>query len=434
MFTHKRADFGPDFLFGVAMAAHQIEGGQTDGRGPSIWDTFANTPGNTRNFDSGNIACDHYNRWAEDLDIIRNGGFDAYRFSFSWSRLIPEGTGAINQAGVDFYDRLIDGMLERNIKPLATLYHWDLPSALQDRGGWMNRDTTAAFADYAAFAAEKFGLRLESIATFNEPWCITMLSHFLGAHAPGYRDVRATARAMHHVLLAHGLGIKAMREVGTNKNLGIVVNMEKCDPASDKPEDIEAAALGDAIFNQFFLDGVLKGTYPEKVTNILDPHLPKGWRDDMATLNQPLDWVGINYYTRFLYTADPCVPVFPFTQARGPLEKTNVGWEIIPEALTEFLLRVSQRYPNVPLYVTENGASETDEAKRMSFFDRHFAAMLDAKRQGVDLRGYIAWTLIDNFEWAEGFTPKFGIVGMDPDTRDRKPKDTYRAFQKMLTK
>lgn len=432
MFSHKRADFGPDFIFGVAMAAHQIEGGQTDGRGPSIWDTFANTPGNTRNADNGNIACDHYNRWAEDLDLIRDGGFDAYRFSFSWSRLIPEGTGALNPAGFDFYDRLIDGMLERNIKPLATLYHWDLPSALQDRGGWMNRDTTKAFADYAAIAAEKFGDRLASIATFNEPWCITVLSHFLGAHAPGYRDVRATARAMHHVLLAHGLGIKAMREVGTNNQLGIVVNMEKCDPASDAPEDIEAAALGDAIFNQFFLDGVLKGSYPEKVTDILEPYLPSNWRDDMATLNQPLDWIGINYYTRFLYKADPSVPVFPFTQARGPLEKSNVGWEIIPEALTEFLVRTSQRYPGLPIYVTENGISETDEAKRTAFFDRHFAAMVEAQKQGVDLRGYIAWTLIDNFEWAEGFTPKFGIVGMDPVTRDRLPKDTYWAFKQML--
>ena len=434
MFTHNRADFGPDFLFGVAMAAHQIEGGQTDGRGPSIWDTFANTPGNTRNFDNGNIACDHYNRWQEDLDLIRDGGFDAYRFSFSWSRLIPEGTGAVNPKGFDFYDRLIDGMLERNMKPLATLYHWDLPSALQDRGGWMNRDTAHAFADYAAIAAEKFGNRLESIATFNEPWCITVLSHFLGAHAPGYRDVRATARAMHHVLLAHGFGIKAMREIGTNKNLGIVVNMEKCDPASDRPEDVAAAELGDAIFNQFFLDGVLKGSYPKKVTDILEPHLPANWRDDMATLNQKLDWVGLNYYTRFLYTADPDVPVFHFTQARGPLEKTNVGWEIIPEALTEFLVHIATRYPGLPIYVTENGASETDETKRIDFFDRHFAAMLEAKRQGVDLRGYIAWTLIDNFEWAEGFTPKFGIVGMDHKTLARQPKQSYQAFRQMLAK
>ncbi|MFK3779869.1 GH1 family beta-glucosidase [Agrobacterium sp. NPDC089420] len=433
MFSHKRSDFGSDFVFGVAMAAHQIEGGQTDGRGPSIWDTFAATPGNTKNADNGNIACDHYNRWAEDLDLIRDGGFDAYRFSFSWSRLIPHGTGALNPAGFDFYDRLVDGMLERGIKPFATLYHWDLPSALQDRGGWMNRDTAKAFADYSAEVGRHFGDRLASIATFNEPWCVTVLSHFLGIHAPGYRDVRATARAMHHVLLAHGLGIGAMRGEGIRDKLGIVVNMEKAEPYSQSPEDIEAAALGDDIFNRFFLDGVVKGTYPERVTNILEPYLPENWRDDMRLLSPPIDWIGINYYTRFLYRHDASVPVFPFTQSRGDLEKSNVGWEIYPQALTEFLVRASKDYPGLPIFVTENGISDTDEAKRVSFFDRHFAAIRDAQRQGADVRGHIAWTLIDNFEWAEGYQPKFGIVGMDPVTRERQPKESYHAFREMLT-
>ncbi|NTJ44592.1 beta-glucosidase [Agrobacterium larrymoorei] len=432
MFSHKRADFGPDFLFGVAMAAHQIEGGQTDGRGPSIWDTFAATPGNVKNGDTGKIACDHYHRWQEDLDLIRDAGFDAYRFSFAWPRLIPEGKGPVNQAGFDFYDRLIDGMLERGIKPLATLYHWDLPSALQDRGGWMNRDTTSAFADYSAEVARRFAGRLESIATFNEPWCVTVLSHFMGIHAPGYRDVRATARAMHHVLLAHGLGITAMRNEGVKDKLGIVVNMEKAEPFSQSPNDIEAAALGDAIFNRFFLDGAIKGTYPERVTEILEPYLPSNWQDDMKIMSPPIDWVGINYYTRSLYKYDDSVPVFPFTQSRGDLEKSNVGWEVYPQALTEFLVRASKEYPNLPLYVTENGMSETDEQKRIAFFDKHFAAIIDAQRQGADVRGYIAWTLIDNFEWAEGYDPKFGIVGMDPATRDRVPKDSYRAFQTML--
>ncbi len=432
MFSHKRADFGPDFLFGVAMAAHQIEGGQTDGRGPSIWDTFAATPGNVKNGDTGKIACDHYHRWQEDLDLIRDAGFDAYRFSFAWPRLIPEGKGPVNQAGFDFYDRLIDGMLERGIKPLATLYHWDLPSALQDRGGWMNRDTTSAFADYSAEVVRRFAGRLESIATFNEPWCVTVLSHFMGIHAPGYRDVRATARAMHHVLLAHGLGITAMRNEGVKDKLGIVVNMEKAEPFSQSPNDIEAAALGDAIFNRFFLDGAIKGTYPERVTEILEPYLPSNWQDDMKIMSPPIDWVGINYYTRSLYKYDDSVPVFPFTQSRGDLEKSNVGWEVYPQALTEFLVRASKEYPNLPLYVTENGMSETDEQKRIAFFDKHFAAIIDAQRQGADVRGYIAWTLIDNFEWAEGYDPKFGIVGMDPATRDRVPKDSYRAFQTML--
>lgn len=434
MFSHNRDDFGPDFLFGVAMAAHQIEGGQTDGRGSSIWDTFAATPGNTKNADTGKIACDHYHRWPEDLDLIRDAGFNAYRFSFAWSRLVPEGTGALNRAGFDFYDRLIDGMLERGIKPLATLYHWDLPSALQDRGGWMNRDTAHAFADYAAEAARHFGDRLDSIATFNEPWCVTVLSHYMGIHAPGYRDVRATARAMHHVLLAHGLGITAMRDAGVKAKLGIVVNMEKTEPFSQSADDVEAAALGDDIFNRFFLDGVVKGTYPERVVKILEPYLPAKWQDDMTTLSPPIDWIGINYYTRSLYKHDDSVPVFPFTQSRGDLEKSNIGWEIYPQALTEFLVRASKDYPGLPIYVTENGISETDEAKRIDFFDKHFAAIIEAQRQGADIRGYIAWTLIDNFEWAEGYGPKFGIVAMDLETRDRNPKDSYHAFRQMLTK
>ncbi|SES44915.1 GH1 family beta-glucosidase [Rhizobium sp. NFR03] len=432
MFSHQRADFGPDFVFGVAMAAHQIEGGQSDGRGSSIWDTFAATPGNTRNADTGVIACDHYNRWPEDLDLIRDAGFDAYRFSFAWSRLIPDGVGATNRAGFDFYDKLIDGMLERGIKPFATLYHWDLPSALQDRGGWMNRDTAKAFADYAGEVSRHFGDRLESIATFNEPWCITVLSHFMGVHAPGYRDVRGTARAMHHVLLAHGLGISAMRDENVGNKLGIVVNMEKAEPYSQAPEDVEAAALGDDIFNRFFLDGAIKGRYPKRVTDILEPYLPTHWQDDMQAISPPLDWIGINYYTRFLYKHDASVPVFPFTQVRGDLEKSNVGWEIYPQALTEFLLRAAGDYPGLPIYVTENGISETDETKRTAFFDKHFSAIREAQRQGADVRGHIAWTLIDNFEWAEGYDPKFGIVGMDPATRDRQPKQSYFDFQAML--
>src|SRR5690606_5239760 len=245
-----------------ARPIYQIEGGQTDGRGSCIWDTFAATPGNVKNADDGREATDHYHRWPEDLDLIRDGGFDAYRFSFAWPRLMPEGTGAINQAGVDFYDRLIDGMLERGIKPYATLYHWDLPSALQDRGGWMNRDIANWFGDYATLIAEKFGDRLTATATINEPWCVAFLSHYLGVHAPGYRDLRAAARAMHHVLFAHGTAIDALRAGGA-KNLGIVLNLEKSEPATDSEADIQAANFGDALFNRWYLGGVFKGQYPE---------------------------------------------------------------------------------------------------------------------------------------------------------------------------
>jgi beta-glucosidase len=431
MFSHDRKDFGPDFVFGVAMAAHQVEGGQTDSRGASIWDTFSATPGNIKNAENGVVACDHYSRWAEDLDLIRDGGFDAYRFSFSWPRLIPDGTGGLNKAGFDFYDRLIDGMLERNIKPFATLYHWDLPSALQDKGGWMNRDTTRAFADYATQVTRRFGDRLATTATLNEPWCITVLSHFLGIHAPGYRDIRAASRAMHHVLLAHGLGIDAMRAEG-GKNLGIVVNMEKCEPLTQSSQDAAAAELGDAIFNQFFLDGALKGQYPKLVTDRIEQYLPANWQDDLELISPQLDWIGLNYYTRSLYQSDPTVPVFPVRQSRGALEKNDLGWETYPQALTEFLKRTSSRYPGLPIYVTENGMSESDDSRRIDFFDKHFAAIRDAQEHGVDVRGYMAWTLIDNFEWAEGYSAKFGIVAMDPLTRDRTAKGSYQAFQEML--
>jgi len=389
MFSVDRKDFGPNFTFGVATAAYQIEGGQTDGRGSSIWDTFSATPGNVKNGDTGLVACDHYNRWPADLDLIRDGGFDAYRFSFAWPRLIPEGTGAVNQAGLDFYDRLIDGMLERGIKPFATLYHWDLPSPLMDKGGWMNRDIAGWFADYAALVARNFGDRLHATATINEPWCVAFLSHYLGFHAPGYRDVRAAARAMHHVLFAHGTAIGALRAEG-GKNLGIVTNLQKCEPASDKPEDQAASDLFDGIFNRWYLDGLYKGRYPADVVKLLAPHLPEGFERDMEVVSAPLDWAGINYYSRSLLQHDPENPAFPTRQVAGPLEKTDIGWEIYPSGLTDLLVRVSREYTKLPLYVTENGMAEVegdDDPRRVKYYEDHLQALLAARQQGADVRG-----------------------------------------------
>ncbi|MGB3027346.1 GH1 family beta-glucosidase [Paradevosia shaoguanensis] len=431
MFSVDRKDFGPNFVFGAATAAYQIEGGQTDGRGTSIWDTFSATPGNVKNADSGLNACDHYHRWPEDLDLIRDAGFDGYRFSFAWPRLIPAGTGAVNQAGIDFYDRLIDGMLERGIKPFATLYHWDLPSPLQDKGGWMNRDIASAFGDYASLVAQKFGDRLSAIATINEPWCVAFLSHFLGIHAPGYRDVRAAARAMHHVLLAHGTGIDALRAEGA-KNLGIVLNLEKSEPASDKPEDLAATNLGDAIFNRWYLGGLFKGQYPEELTSILAPYLPEGFERDMPIVSRPLDWLGINYYTRGLYRASPSTPIFPIAKAEGALEANDLGWEIYPQGLTDLLVRVSTEYTKVPIYVTENGMSEDNDERRVAYYDAHLKAVIDAQKRGADVRGYFAWSLLDNYEWAEGYSSRFGIVHVDYATQTRTPKGSYRSFQGML--
>jgi len=431
MFSVDRKDFGPNFVFGAATAAYQIEGGQTDGRGPCIWDTFAATPGNVKNADDGRIATDHYNRWPEDLDIIRDGGFEGYRFSLAWPRLIPEGTGAVNQAGLDFYDRLIDGMLERGIKPFATLYHWDLPSALQDKGGWMNRDIAGWFGDYAALVARNFGDRLTATATINEPWCVAYLSHFLGVHAPGYRDVRAAARAMHHVLLAHGTGIDALRAEGA-KNLGIVLNLEKSEALTDSDEDKLAMDYGDAIFNRWYLGGVFKGQYPEILTKALADVLPQGWEKDMEVISRPLDWVGINYYTRGLYKYDASRPIFPIGQQKGPLPKNDLGWEIYPQGLTDLLVRVSNEYTKLPIYVTENGMSENDDERRVAFYDEHLKAVKAAQDKGADVRGYFAWSLLDNYEWAEGYSSRFGIVHVDYETQKRTPKGSYRAFQGML--
>lgn len=434
MFSFARPDFGPDFTFGVATAAYQIEGGQTDGRGSSIWDTFSATPGNVKNAENGTTACDHYNRWPEDLDLIRDGGFDAYRFSFSWPRLIPEGTGAINQVGLDFYDRLIDGMLERGIKPFATLYHWDLPSPLQDRGGWMNRDIGGWFAEYAALVAQKFGDRVHATATINEPWCVAFLSHFLGVHAPGLRDVRAAARAMHHVLYAHGRAVEALRANGAG-NIGIVTNLQKCEPASQTEADTAASHLFDGIFNRWYLDGVYKGQYPADIVELFSAHLPEKFEDDMKTVSAPLDWAGINYYSRSLLQHDPSNPAFPVKPIEGPLEKTEMDWEIYPKGLTDLLVRVSRDYTRLPLYVTENGMAEVEgneDPRRVTYYEDHLKAVLAARNEGADVRGYFAWSLLDNFEWAEGYEKRFGLVHVNYETQKRTPKSSYRAFQGLL--
>jgi beta-glucosidase len=433
MFSVDRKAFGPNFVFGTAAASYQIEGGQADGRGPSIWDSFSATPGNVKNGDTGTVADDHYNRWEGDLDLMRDGGFDAYRFSLAWPRILPEGTGAVNDKGLAFYDRLIDGMLERGIRPYATLYHWDLPSALQDRGGWMNRDVAGWFSDYAALVAHHFGDRLTAVATINEPWCVAYLSHFLGVHAPGYRDFRAAARAMHHVLFAHGTAVGALRAGGV-KNIGIVTNLQKCEPASDTPEDQAASDLWDGIFNRWYLGGIYKGEYPADVVKLFAPHLPDGFERDMTIVSTPLDWAGINYYSRSLMAADPNRRI-PVKSVPGPLETTEMGWEIYPSGLTDLLVRVSRDYTKIPLFVTENGMAEVpgeDDQRRVSYYDMHLRAVLDAQAQGADVRGYFAWSLMDNFEWTEGYSKRFGLVEVDYATQKRTPRQSYRAFQGLL--
>jgi len=430
-----REEFGPDFVFGTATSAYQIEGGWTDGRGSSIWDSFAATPGNIADGSDGALACDHYRRWREDLDLVAGAGFDSYRFSFAWPRILPGGTGTPNEPGLDFYDRLIDGMLERGIKPFATLYHWDLPSALHDRGGWQNRDIASWFADYAALIARRFGDRLASVATLNEPWCTAYLGHIAGVHAPGLRDLRAGTRAMHHVLLAHGAGIAALRAGGA-RNLGIVLNLEKCEPASESDNDAAAARLWQGLFNRWYLGGVYKGAYPDDIVARLELFMPAGWERDLGEIARPLDWCGINYYTRALLRHDPASGALPVAKAAGPLETTDIGWEIYPEGLTALLEEVARDYTRLPIYVTENGMAETagiDDPRRVRFHADHLRAVLAARKAGVDIRGYFAWSLLDNFEWAEGYTKRFGLVEIDFATLARTPRSSYRAFREMLT-
>ncbi len=437
-----RSDFPPGFLFGAATAAYQIEGASFGGAGPSHWDQFAAIPGKVVGGEDGAVACAHYHHWREDLDQMQAAGFDAYRFSTSWARVLPEGTGTANPDGLDFYDRLVDGVLERGMSPYLTLYHWDLPAALADKGGWTNRDIAGWFTEFAELMHHRLGDRLTSIATINEPWCVAWLSHFIGAHAPGARDITAAAHAMHNVLLAHGSALQALRARGAD-SLGIVLNFETATPASESPGDRAAAARADAIYNRWFIEAIAGQSYPAEALEGLAPHMPAGWERDMATIATPLDWLGVNYYTRQLYAAEPALPWPGSRPVAGPLPKTDMGWEIRPEGLLEFLLRLA-RGParDLPIYVTENGMAGADllrdgalqDPQRIGFIDGHLAAAREAIARGVDLRGFFYWSLLDNYEWAFGYGKRFGIVHVDYETQKRTPKASYHALARALAR
>ncbi len=435
-----RADLPPGFLFGAATAAYQIEGARFGGAGISHWDSFAATPGNVANGEDGATACDHYHRWEEDLDLLRDGGFDAYRFSTSWARVLPEGRGAPNPEGLDFYDRLVDGILARGLKPFLTLYHWDLPSDLALRGGWMNPDIAGWFTDYARTVMGRIGDRVAATATINEPWCVAWLSHFLGIHAPGLRDIRAAAHAMHHVCLAHGDAVTALRSDG-HDNLGIVLNFEYCGPASDSDADRAAATREDAIYNRWFIEGIRSARYPDQALEGLGPWMPKGWESQMERVAAPIDWLGVNYYTRRLY-ADVPGALWPATRSvEGPLPKTAMDWEIYPEGLAFFLRRLStEQAPGLPIYITENGMAWDDHLKgnriedpeRIAFIQSHLDAVRDRIAAGDDIRGFFYWSLLDNYEWSFGYDRRFGLVHVEPGTLQRYPKASYHALSKAL--
>lgn len=443
-----RSDLPADFIFGTATSSYQIEGTRFGTCGASHWDSFAKA-GGTANFEDGETACAHYEKWEDDLNLIQDCGLQAYRFSVAWPRIFPDAAGSVNEQGLAFYDRVVDGLLARGIEPHLTLYHWDLPQYLADNGGWTNQDTTQHFGDYTEAVMHRLGDRLKSVATINEPWCVAWLSHYLGHHAPGLTDLSAAGKAMHNILLAHGRSLdrmRSMQSVTTDSNLGIVLNMEVSTPSSDDPKDIAAAQIQDGIYNRWFADAVFTGTYPADVLEHLEPHLPANWQDDMPLISKPIDWLGLNYYTRNFIKDDGSGqfpfggPVVPESAEKDPT-RTSMNWEVFPEGLTYFLTRIEERYaPNIPIIVSENGMASFDEitdgkiddVQRVAYLQSHISAVNDAIHKGAHVKGYFAWSLLDNFEWAFGYDQRFGIVHVDFETQVRTPKASWQWLRNFL--
>jgi beta-glucosidase len=427
-----------DFVFGAATAAYQIEGAaRADGRVPSIWDTFCATPGKTHQGDSGEVACDHYHHHAQDVALLADLGFDAYRFSIAWPRVMDAG-GRLNQRGIDFYRRLIDSLDERGLRAYPTLYHWDLPQHLQDRGGWLNRDTASRFADYAEAMGRIFAGRVAAWVTLNEPWCSAWLGHGDGRHAPGLADTRYAVEAMHHLLLAHGLGTRALR-AHDGAPAGLVSNVNAVTPASDGAADRTAAGRAAACANHWVLDPLLLGRYPAALDDLWPDARAPVRAGDMETIGVPLDFLGINYYFRQVVASDGARGYVE--RALPGVERTQMGWEVHPDGLRDLLLEFRQRYPALPpILITENGMASDDhvqggrvrDTQRARYFNSHLAAIDQAMREGVDVRGYFAWSLLDNFEWSYGYEKRFGIVHTDYATQARTPKDSALAFQAFL--
>ncbi|WP_174803957.1 GH1 family beta-glucosidase [Martelella limonii] len=433
--------FPSDFMFGVATAAYQIEGAaREDGRKPSIWDAFSHMPGRVFEGHSGDVACDHYHRLDEDLDLIKSLGVETYRFSIAWPRIIPDGRGPVNEAGLDFYDRLIDGCKERGIKTNATLYHWDLPLTLAGDGGWAARSTAYAFQRYAQTVTKRLGDRLDMIGTFNEPWCIVWLSHLYGIHAPGEKSIDAALAAMHTLNLAHGLAVEAIRQEAPELPVGIVCNHQALEPATDSAEDAAAFERAFQFNNGCFFDPMLKGEYPVDFMAAYGDRMPAIEADDLKTINQKLDWWGLNYYTPARIAHDPSpVAAFPAVRDAAPVNNTftDIGWEVNAPSLSKLVRTLYDRYDLPVMYITENGACYNmepadgviDDRPRTEYLSDHIAVCADLIDAGIPLKGYYAWSLMDNFEWAEGYRMRFGIVHVDYDTQVRTIKESGKWYK-----
>lgn len=434
--------FPEGFVLGAATAAYQIEGGVREGgRGESIWDRFSHTEGKTFEGQTGDVATDHYHRWAEDVELMAGLGLQAYRFSIAWPRVIPQGRGTINSAGLDFYDRLVDALLERDIQPFVTLYHWDLPQALQDAGGWPERALVDRFADYAAVVVRRLGDRVCHWMTFNEPWVFAFDGYFAGRHAPGLTDLGAALQAAHHALAAHGRATDAIRSSSRlEPHVGIALNISHVEPASDRQADVDAARRYDGYLNRWFLDPLFFGSYPDDTVESWGSQAPRVQPGDLANLPQKLDFLGINSYFRFVIGDGQEAPLG--VQTHHPAgQYTEMGWEVYPESLYQLLTRVQRDYDPRGIYITENGAAfhdvrgpdgQIDDPERLEYLRDNLFAARRALHAGVRLRGYFVWSLLDNYEWTRGYSKRFGIVAVDYDTQERLVKASGDWYRRMI--
>ncbi|MFH8800973.1 GH1 family beta-glucosidase [Streptomyces sp. NPDC017936] len=448
--------FPPGFVFGAATASYQIEGAaREDGRGPSIWDTYSHTPGLVVDGDTGDVACDHYHRYPQDVALLRESGVGSYRFSIAWPRIVPDGAGRVNPKGLDFYSRLVDELLSAGIEPAATLYHWDLPQALEDRGGWRTRETAERFAEYTAVVAEHLSDRVPRWITLNEPWCSAFLGYSVGRHAPGAREGRGALAAAHHLLVGHGLAVRALRAAGA-RDVGITLNLDHNLPATGSAADLAAVVRADTQHNLVWTEPLLAGRYPateEETWGELITGQDFRRDGDLDLISQPLDFLGINYYRPIVVADAPYREDDParrvatdnrYQEVRlSGVRHTAMGWPVVPDTFTELLVRLKDRYGDAlpPVLITENGSAEDDEAgpegvvddvDRVAYLRDHLIALRAAMDAGVEVRGYYVWSLLDNFEWAFGYAKRFGIVHVDYATQRRTPKASYHWYKAMI--
>lgn len=435
--------FPDGFLWGCATAAYQIEGAPSaDGKGPSIWDRFCHTPGNMPNGDTGDVACDHYHRFREDAALMKRLGMQAYRFSLSWARILPQGTGAVNTAGLAFYSGLIDELLAHGIEPIVTLFHWDLPAALDDRGGWLNRESADWFADYARIVFTAFDGRVKKWATLNEPWVVSDGGYLHGTIAPGHRNRFEAPIASHNLMRAHGAAVRVYREIGRHE-IGLVVNIEPKYPASQSNADVAATRRAAAYMNEHYLDPALKGSYPTELREVFNGAWPAWDAADFDLIRQPIDFVGINYYTRSVTQADETAyPLKASAVRQTQSTYTETGWEVYPQGLTDTLMWVRERYGDIAVYITENGAAFYDppvaedgrvrDPLRTGYLRSHLLAVHEAIQAGVDIRGYMVWSFMDNLEWSLGYCKRFGIVHVNFETLERTPKDSGAYYARVI--